>query len=61
MISSQAATIPLAIALGSTPSSMLASAAAFFTWARDQISSGTLEIGVPVIGKFSTALRVCTP
>ena len=44
-----------------TPSSLLASAAAFFTMTIPRTNSGSWEIVRPEIWKFSIARTVCTP
>ena len=58
---SQAATMASAMAAGSTPSSLLASAAPFFTYANACTNNGSDFIGMPVMAKFSIARRVWMP
>ena len=61
MSSSQAAAMKPARSASSTPSFVLACAAAFLTKASARTSSGMDDSGCPEIGKFSTARAVCTP
>jgi len=60
-ISSQARMIAPAREGSSSPSSRFAVAAACLTQASARMRSGYAEIGVPEIGKFSSARTVCTP
>ncbi len=45
----------------STPRSRLAIAAAFFTWPKALTKYGSVDIGMPVMWKFSLPRGVCTP
>ena len=60
-ISRQAAMMAAALAGSSSPSSWLVIAAACLTQASALIRSGYIPMGMPVIGKFSSARTVCSP
>ena len=61
MMSVQACSIASARSASRRPSSRLVRAAASFTAARPRTRYMFVDSGWPVMGKFSTARRVCTP